>query len=140
MHLEIEAELCTGCRICEAYCTLHHEGAIWPETSRVRVLGPDGGPFTPIVCRQCEDAACAAACPLDAIALDERTGAWVVDTESCIACGACVDACPYDAIFVDEARSLALKCDLCGGEPRCAPMCPKDVIRIVGQGRRHVSV
>ncbi|MEM2803268.1 MAG: 4Fe-4S dicluster domain-containing protein, partial [Nitrososphaerota archaeon] len=27
---------CSGCRLCEIVCSLHHEGRIWPEASRVR--------------------------------------------------------------------------------------------------------
>lgn len=131
MRLEINAEKCTGCRICENFCSFHHEGAVWPERSRITILAEgDEGPFTPNVCRQCDDAPCAAACPVEAITLDEYTGAWVVDAEECIACGACVGACPYGAIFLDEELGVALKCDLCGGEPECAAMCPTGAIGV----------
>jgi len=129
VYLEIQAEKCTGCRICENFCSFHHEGAIWPERSRIAIAAQsDEGPFTPNVCRQCDDAPCAAACPTDAISLDEHTVAWVVDAEECIGCGACVEACPYGAILVDEELGVALKCDLCGGEPECAAMCPSGAI------------
>ena len=129
MHLKIEAEKCTGCRICENFCSFHHEKVIWPERARITVVtSNDTGPFFPIVCRQCKDAPCAAACPVQAISLEERTGAWVVDVEECIGCGSCVDACPYEAIFVDEQLGVALKCDLCGGEPECVAVCPSGAI------------
>jgi len=129
VRLEINAEKCTGCRICENFCSFHHERAVWPERSRITIVAQgDEGPFTPNVCRQCEDAPCAAACPVEAITLNEITGAWVVDAEECIACGACVEACPYGAIFLDEELGVALKCDLCGGEPECAAMCPTGAI------------
>jgi carbon-monoxide dehydrogenase iron sulfur subunit len=134
VYLEIEAEKCTGCHICEHFCSFHHEGAVWPGRSRIAILADsDDGPFVPNVCRQCEDAPCAAACPEEAIALNERTGAWVVDVEVCIGCGVCVDACPYGAIVVDEQLGVALKCDLCGGEPECAAMCPSGAIRMSGR-------
>ena len=132
MHLEIEAEACTGCRICETFCSLHHEGAIWVEQARIRVLAQDdGGPFSPIVCHQCQDAPCAAACPVEAITVDSRTGAVLVDHDECLFCGDCAHACPYGAVFLEEERELTLICDLCGGEPRCVPVCPKDVIHIM---------
>lgn len=133
MHLEIDAVECTGCRICESVCSLYHEGASWPERSRIRIVAErDEGPFLPTVCRQCDDAPCAAACPLEAITLDARTGAWLVDPELCVFCGACRDACPYGAVCVDDDRQVSYICDLCGGQPQCVPMCPKDVIRIIG--------
>jgi len=129
VYLEVYAEKCTGCRICENFCSFHHEGAIWPERARIRVVAQgDDGPFAPNVCRQCEDAPCAAACPVEAIVLDGHTGAWVVDVEECVGCGACVEACPYGAMFLDEEQGVALKCDLCGGEPECTAMCPSEAI------------
>jgi len=133
MHLEINAEKCTGCHICENFCSFHHEGAVWLARSRIAIVAQsDEGPFIPNVCRQCEDAPCAAACPVEAITLDERTNAWVVDAEECIGCAACVEACPYGAIFLDEELGVALKCDLCGGEPECAAMCPSGAITVLG--------
>ncbi|MBC8265085.1 MAG: 4Fe-4S binding protein [Anaerolineales bacterium] len=38
MHLEIHAEKCTGCRICENFCSFHHEGAIWPARARITIV------------------------------------------------------------------------------------------------------
>ena len=121
IYLEIEAERCTGCRICENFCSFHHERAIWPERARIAIVAQsDDGPFDPIVCRQCDDAACAAACTVEAIARDEHTWAWVVDVEECTGCGDCAEACPYGAIFLDEQLGVPLKCNLCGGEPDCS--------------------
>jgi anaerobic carbon-monoxide dehydrogenase iron sulfur subunit len=113
---------------------LQHEGASWPERSRIRTRNGtegDDGPFVPVVCRQCDDAPCAAACPTEAIARDPRTGAMKVDPDLCTFCGACWDACPYDAICHDDDRQVSYMCDLCGGQPLCVPNCPKDVIRIM---------
>jgi carbon-monoxide dehydrogenase iron sulfur subunit len=132
VHLEIHAEKCTGCRICENFCSFHHEGAVWPARSRITIVAQsDDGPFIPTVCRQCEDASCAVACPVEAITRDERTGAWVVDVEECIGCFACVEACPFEGIVFDNERGIPLKCDLCGGEPECAVMCPTGAIQVV---------
>ena len=131
MHLEINAEKCTGCRICENFCSFHHEGVIWPERSRITVVAQsDDGPFAPTVCRQCDDAPCAAACPVEAITLNEQTGAWIVDVEECIGCGDCVEACPFGGIVFAEEVDLPLRCDLCGGEPECAAMCPSGAIAL----------
>jgi Fe-S-cluster-containing hydrogenase component 2 len=128
-HLEIHAEACTGCRICESFCTVRHGGVIWPARARIRILAEgDQGPFTPNHCRQCDDAPCAGTCPAGAISLNSATGAWVVDAAICIGCGACVGACPYQAIFLDQERAVSIKCDLCDGQPECAQMCPSGAI------------
>ena len=129
MRLDIYADRCTGCRICQSFCSFHHERAVWLRRSRVAIAASsDEGPFAPIICRQCDDALCASACPTGAIALDERSGVWLVDSQVCAGCGDCATACPYDAIWVDEELGVALKCDLCGGQPECAPMCPPGAI------------
>lgn len=139
MRLETLDGRCTGCHICENFCSFHHEGAIWPERARIAILlaggQSDSGPFVVNICRQCDDAPCAAACPTGAItlrstasAVDPCTGAWVVDARVCAACGDCVEACAYGAIRVDEDLGVALKCDLCAGEPECAAMCPTGAV------------
>ena len=40
-------------------------------------------------------AACAGACPVEAIS--EGDGKYVIDADTCIECGACADACPVGA-------------------------------------------
>jgi len=128
MHLETVAEKCTGCRICENFCSLQHEGAIWPARARIRILAEtDDGPFAPNICRQCAEPDCVASCPVDAIQRDERTGAWVVNQE-CVGCESCVEACPYHAIFFDAQLGVAYKCDLCDGNPQCAAACPEGAV------------
>ena len=39
--------------------------------------------------------ACAAECPVEAIA--EGDSIYVIDADKCIDCGSCADACPVDA-------------------------------------------
>ncbi len=40
--------------------------------------------------------ACAAQCPVEAIA--EGDDKFVIDADKCISCGACADGCPVEAI------------------------------------------
>ena len=107
--------------------------------ARIRIEAEtDSGPFSPQVCRQCNarrasqgaPSPCAEACPVEAIRITEKDGAWVIDAELCTGCGTCEEACPFGMIIFDEARGLAFKCDLCGGEPTCAAMCPSGAIEV----------
>lgn len=41
--------------------------------------------------------ACAATCPVEAIAMDEAKGIYVIN-DTCVDCGACEGECPVDAI------------------------------------------
>lgn len=127
--LVVKEENCKGCRFCELACSSNKDGAYNPKTSRIKAVRYGLPERTKLIyCRQCEDAACANVCPVQAIELDANTGAWIVDEEKCIGCGMCVDACPYDAIFIDKKTKKAIKCDLCGGNPQCVKFCPKDTL------------
>jgi Fe-S-cluster-containing dehydrogenase component len=61
-------------------------------------------------------------CPTDAIFVNPETGAIVIDKELCIQCGACVEDCRYQVIHLDP-EGFPLTCDLCGGSPKCVPVC-----------------
>ena len=43
----------------------------------------------------------------------------------------CVDACPFGAIYAHGDVDNPIKCDLCGGSPKCVEICPKNVIRLI---------
>ena len=80
---------CSGCRRCEIVCSLHHEGRIWPEASRVRVFMLVPGAEVPHLCAQCEDHPCVGSCPVDALSVDPEMKSIDVDRELCNACGNC---------------------------------------------------
>jgi carbon-monoxide dehydrogenase iron sulfur subunit len=131
-------ERCGDCRLCEAICALVHEGVANPKRSRIRVFSRFTDDhrliFEQIVCQQCADEdvpPCAQACPSDAIYEDEESGLWKVNSDECTGCGVCADECPYGAIFVDPVALVALKCDLCGGQPQCVAVCPANVLALV---------
>ncbi len=135
--IEADKNKCTGCRMCEVYCSLKHNKQIAnPYESRIRIKKNEiTGQDVPNICRQCKGAPCAKACPVDAILFNDITGAWVVNYEECTGCGLCVKACPFGSIYLDVSGKVALKCDLCGGEiPACVDICPVDALRLAGKG------
>ncbi len=116
---------CSGCRLCEVACALHHEGRIWPEASRVRVFMLVPGVEVPHLCTQCHDYPCVTACPVHALSVDDETGAVLVNDDQCTACGICIDACPGQVPHCHPDRGRVVICDLCGGDPACAAICAR---------------
>ena len=121
----VKPELCTGCRTCELACSFTHAVNGKPGLSRIYPI--DGGfkdLWVPVTCLQCEEAACAKSCLVNAITRNPETGALELDEQRCIRCMACVAACPFGCSLLDSANNLVVKCDLCGGDPACAHFCP----------------
>lgn len=127
--LSVQPEYCTGCHLCLLGCSFEHEGVFSEALARMKLRADEARwRFEPLVCRQCADAPCKAACPADAISRDALTNAVILDASACIGCRACVDACPYDAIVFNEATNLVQLCDLCQGAPECVSSCPHGAI------------
>lgn len=141
---------CVGCQRCELACTEFNDGRAQPSLARIKVsrslnfglAGPAGGSdmqgiwgdglVVQGVCRQCpHPVPCATACPQNAIVLDRRTGARVVDANKCVGCRLCQRACPWGVMVFDEERQKASKCFLCDGKPKCVEACPSGALRFV---------
>jgi carbon-monoxide dehydrogenase iron sulfur subunit len=121
----IDATKCTGCRACENYCSLKHEGECAPSRGRIHVVKwEQQGIFVPVSCMRCQEPACELVCPKCATRRDFATGAMTVDANRCIGCLSCVFACPFGATFLDQETGKILKCDLCDGDPTCVKVCP----------------
>jgi Fe-S-cluster-containing hydrogenase component 2 len=136
-YIQTRWDLCTGCGICEAACSMHHYGVINPELSRIRIYRymlpiPKSVQNVCVHCRE-EERECQKACPQDppVIHYDESAMHMKVDLERCLgsACGLCRDACPAEVPhFYSPDYDYSMVCDLCEKngqrQPRCVQVCP----------------
>lgn len=125
IQVKVAKEHCSGCLSCLAICSMVNEGYSSVSSSRVRVsLRPFSGDHQIQICEQCTEAACAEACPWNAISRDPSSGSWCIDYGRCDGCRLCVDNCAHSALFWDRIKERVIKCELCDGVPRCVEACP----------------
>jgi Fe-S-cluster-containing dehydrogenase component len=120
-------------------CAYRNFGSLTPTKSHIRIIASEDGLHREAVyCWHCEDPVCAAACPVDAIEKDEKTG-WVrVNPIKCIGCRSCTFACPVASAWFDEDQKSAAKCTFCDGDPLCARFCSPQAIRVVTRSEASV--
>ncbi|MFX0132675.1 MAG: 4Fe-4S dicluster domain-containing protein [Candidatus Hodarchaeota archaeon] len=132
--LVIQAENCTGCRMCELACSSIKEGEFIPERSRIRVVTNElEGWSRPTVCLQCMDPMCMEICPVGAIYKKQTSQGdflVLVNQEKCTECQQCIEACPFGVIYFFK-KSGVIKCDLCGGNPTCVNFCSYKCLHFV---------
>ncbi len=68
---------------------------------------------------------------VEAIVINESTGAKEVLADVCVGCKVCTIACPFGTVNYDQDTKVVAKCDLCGGDPECAKACPTQAITYV---------
>jgi len=122
--ITVDPEKCTGCRLCELACSLKNTGEFNPARARIQVIGFDEMFTLSVMCFQCEKPYCAEVCPASAIIRDEVSGIVRVLKERCTGCKICTLACPFGNVVVDSQEKVAVKCELCDGEPECVLFCP----------------
>jgi Fe-S-cluster-containing dehydrogenase component len=128
MKLTVNESKCTGCQICESFCSFRQVKAIHLRKANLKVERQElAGIFRPLVCKHCAKPACAGACPEGALEKKEN-GIVELWAEKCTGCGKCISACPFKVLFADDDSGHPLKCDLCQGNPECAKVCPHGAI------------
>ncbi len=130
MKMLVDAEKCTGCRICELSCSYTKLKRYDPKTACIKVVNLDYWGFSdPVVCIQCTNPACVKACPTQALTQTDE-GIILLDEAECDSCGDCVPACPIGAINWFQERGLPMICDLCSGKPACVEWCPTGALTL----------
>jgi len=87
---------CIGCYACIAGCVENHRKAGLQAYPRLYVTHTQAGTM-PIQCRHCEDAPCAAVCPVRAITHQDHS--ILLNESLCIGCKMCALVCPFGAII-----------------------------------------
>lgn len=137
--LTISPEKCTNCRSCELICSFIKIGEFNPRESAVNVIAYEEAAISvPVMCMQCEDAACMTVCPVNAFSRDEN-GAVVSNGEKCIVCKMCISACPLGNISFSPSQRNIVKCNLCDGDPHCAKVCPSGAIQYVDGSTANIN-
>lgn len=130
----IDPSRCIGCNACVAACAEcdTHAGVSMIHLETIK--RGESTQTTPVICMHCEEPACAAVCPADAI---KRTADGVVQSSlkpRCIGCTNCVYACPFGVPKYDAEIDQMMKCDMCydrtsvGLKPMCATVCPSGAL------------
>ena len=131
-YVVCDPKVCTGCQLCEFACAAAKVGAFCLELSRIRTTRPEPTVSMSIACRLCQNAPCVAACPRQALSVNQERGTITVDKTKCTGCGWCIEACDFGAIALDPSTKCVVICDLCPDreQPRCIEICPKQALSL----------
>lgn len=130
----IDPSRCIGCNACVQACGECDTHAGVSMIHLEQIQRGDTVQTTPVICMHCEDPACAAVCPADAI---KKTPDGVVQSSlkpRCIGCTNCLFACPFGVPKYDAGIDQMMKCDMCydrtsiGLKPMCATVCPSGAL------------
>ena len=148
----VDTTRCIGCRACEVACGETHDllvpdvlndGALeehrntsdkqWMVVNKFETEA--GEVFVKRQCMHCYQAACASACPTEAMEKTE-TGPVIWHGNRCIGCRYCMASCPFDMPKFEygEWNPKIQKCTMCferleeGQKPACVAACPTDAL------------
>ncbi len=69
--------------------------------------------YIPRICNHCDNPACLASCPRDAIFKRDSDGVVLIDQERCQGYRYCVAGCPYKKIYFNPKTGKSEKCIMC---------------------------
>jgi formate dehydrogenase iron-sulfur subunit len=148
----VDTTRCIGCRACEVACSEEHDnfvpdvvndGALekhrkttekqWTVVNKFET--EKGDVFVKRQCMHCYQAACATACPTEAMKQMEG-GPVIWRGNKCIGCRFCMISCPFEMpkFEYNEWNPKLQKCTLCferleeGQKPACVSACPTDAL------------
>ena len=148
VRLKAAPAKCTGCDLCVTACVAstkmtwrEAEGGFSTHNARLHIDTPQLGQHKVLFCTLCKK--CIDICPSGALQWQAQSGAVELLVERCTACDQCVEVCPTRVILksdqgitVETGHGPAslpwypVICDLCGGEPACAKICPTGAIYV----------
>jgi benzoyl-CoA reductase subunit BamC len=116
--IKINADDCTGCRLCEAICSAFHAdpeyGVINSQRSLIRIFRDEENDlFVPVLGGSFTEAEC------------NGRYVTVIKGKEYGECSLCRNSCPSRDLFKEPDTELPLKCDMCGEPPLPEPLCVK---------------
>lgn len=136
----LDLDRCTGCAACVVACNSENPVADSLSWRKIHTFNPQRLPAAPVfhlslACNHCLEPACLVGCPANAYTKDPRTGAVLIDQDTCMGCRYCSWVCPYEAPQFNTATGIMEKCTFCdhrqaeGFTPACVVACPTDALR-----------
>lgn len=141
---------CSGCRLCAMACSFEKTKKFNPRSSGIWIESDEiEGNATPHICQQNIKACrtdkdgveldlprCIMICPASnetkpPIYWDVTLSIVKMNpSPECTQCQECIGACRFGSIRFDPSQDTLVKCDLCGGSPKCVEVCPTGAIRL----------
>ena len=122
MKIKIDPAKCCGCKLCEAVCSLQHNGSVNPLRSRIRVYIDENCCF-PVIAGPFTDVAC------------NSKGYLLINKTQVDGCVVCRASCPAKSAFKEPDSEIPLKCDFCGEppDPQCVKWCAADALTLINE-------